>query len=124
MAKRKSGETEGAEGLFVPPEGGGEQPSVHEPEPVVEKGESGQEYYLFPHESFYRDEDKAECLALDHAANDQPLPSKAAVLQYARTAPAGKYVLVKVVDELEVESPTQENIVRTNPRQKRPRGGE
>jgi hypothetical protein len=114
MVKRKSGETEGAEGLFVPPEGGGEVAQ----ESAAEKAESGQEYYLFTADQFYN----VTMLSANNRAI--PLTSKAAVIQYARTAPAGKYVLLKVVDELEVEAPTQENIVRTNPRQKRAKGAE
>jgi hypothetical protein len=110
---------------FVPPEGGGEVAQ----ESAAEKGEGRQEYYLFSREVFYRSEsDDGTAAGIELYAHNvitkTPLTSKVAVIQYARTAPAGKYVLLKVVDELEVEAPTQENIVRTNPRQKRLKGAE
>lgn len=92
-------------------------------------GEEGVEYYLFPRETFYDGkghpgEPGNQRHITSLAVNEKPIESKSDVLKFCRSAEPGTYVLVKVMDELEVEPPKEANIVRSNPRLKKPRKAE
>lgn len=85
-------------------------------------GEEGVEYYLFPRDLFYGTTQPEGIVGINgQAVNPEPLASKSDVLKFCRSAEPGMYVLVKVMDELEVAPPKEANIVRSNPRLKKPR---
>lgn len=99
---------------------------AEEPKELTEKdmpvGEEGVEYYLFPRELFYGTTQLEGIVGVNgQAVNPEPIASKSDVLKFCRSAEPGTYVLVKVMDELEVEPPKEANIVRSNPRLKKPR---
>lgn len=92
-------------------------------------GEEGVEYYLFPRQTFYDGkghpgEPGNQRRITSLAVNEKPIESKSDVLKFCRSAEPGTYVLVKVMDELEVAPPKEANIVRSNPRLKKPRKAE
>lgn len=105
---------EAQEVLLDPPEESGAK--VLTEENTAQAEEPGVEYYLFHRVAFY-----ATNGITSSAVNQGAIASKADVLRFLRKADPGQYVLVKVVDELEVETPKDDNIVRSNPRQRKPR---
>lgn len=85
----------------------------------------GAEYYLFPRDLFYGTTQPEGIVGINgKAMNSEPIESKSDVLKFCRSAEPGTYVLVKVMDELEIAPPKEANIVRSNPRLKKPRKAE